>query len=92
MTAELAEVMTNSASANKSPRKRFEGGSNHPGRDQQFKFINAQVRDFQSREQPVISVDAKKKLRHEGPRAEWTRKSETWLSARSASQACAQAV
>ncbi len=43
-----------------STRKRMEGKS-HPDRDAQFKFINGRVIDFQSRGQPVISVDAKKK-------------------------------
>ena len=43
-----------------STRKRMEGKS-HPDRDDQFKFINNKVIDFQTREQPVISVDAKKK-------------------------------
>ena len=43
-----------------STRKRMEGKS-HPDRDVQFKFISDKVIDFQSRGQPVISVDAKKK-------------------------------
>jgi len=43
-----------------STRKRMEGKS-HPDRDAQFEFINGQVVDFQKRNQPVISVDAKKK-------------------------------
>ncbi len=43
-----------------STRKRMEGKS-HPDRDEQFKFINSIVIEFQSRKQPVISVDAKKK-------------------------------
>jgi hypothetical protein len=36
-------------------------GKSHPDRDAQFKFINSKVVDFQSRSQPVISVDTKKK-------------------------------
>ncbi len=43
-----------------SNRKTQEGG-NHPDRDQQFLFIKSQVEQFQSNNQPVISVDAKKK-------------------------------
>ena len=43
-----------------STRKKMEGKS-HPDRDSQFKFINGKVVDFQSSNQPVISVDAKKK-------------------------------
>jgi transposase len=41
-------------------RKTQEGAS-HPDRNAQFEFINAAVRQFQQRGQPVISVDTKKK-------------------------------
>jgi hypothetical protein len=41
-------------------RKRREGAS-HPDRNAQFEHINAQVRRFQDRDQPAISVDTKKK-------------------------------
>jgi hypothetical protein len=44
-----------------SPRKTHEGSSRHPDRNAQFEYINARVRDFQRRGQPVVSVDAKKK-------------------------------
>jgi hypothetical protein len=43
-----------------STRKTREGGS-HPDRNAQFEYIYKQVRAFQERGQPVISVDAKKK-------------------------------
>jgi transposase len=36
-------------------------GKQHPDRDAQFQFIAKQVRRFQRRRQPVISVDTKKK-------------------------------
>jgi hypothetical protein len=36
-------------------------GNQHPDRNAQFEFINAQARRFQRRRQPVISVDTKKK-------------------------------
>jgi hypothetical protein len=36
-------------------------GNQHPDRDAQFEFINAQAMRFQRRRQPVISVDTKKK-------------------------------
>ena len=36
-------------------------GSDRPDRDAQFRFISQKVRDFQARNQPVISVDSKKK-------------------------------
>jgi hypothetical protein len=36
-------------------------GNQHPDRNAQFEFINAQAMRFQKRRQPVISVDTKKK-------------------------------
>src|SRR5919206_4116944 len=36
-------------------------GADHPDRDAQFAYLNAQTRAFQQRGQPVISVDCKKK-------------------------------
>ena len=36
-------------------------GSNHPDRDAQFEHINAEVKTFQAANDPVISVDTKKK-------------------------------
>jgi Rhodopirellula transposase DDE domain len=36
-------------------------GSSHPDRDVQFKYIHRRVEEFQSRGQPVVSVDTKKK-------------------------------
>jgi hypothetical protein len=41
-------------------RKNLEGAE-HPDRNKQFEHIKAMVEDFQSRNQPVISVDTKKK-------------------------------
>lgn len=35
--------------------------STHPDRNAQFEYINEQVKAFQSRQQPIISVDTKKK-------------------------------
>jgi len=43
-----------------STRKQYEGSS-HPDRNAQFEYINKLVKDFQTRNQPVISVDTKKK-------------------------------
>src|SRR5664280_1694705 len=37
------------------------GGRQHPERDAQFRYINAQVSAFQAGGDPVISVDAKKR-------------------------------
>src|SRR4030095_4505097 len=36
-------------------------GENHPDRNAQFEYINQQVRRWQKRGQPVVSVDTKKK-------------------------------
>jgi hypothetical protein len=41
-------------------RNAKEGGK-HPDRDAQFEYINARVEAFQAADQPVISIDAKKK-------------------------------
>lgn len=41
--------------------RKTEEGADHPDRDAQFQFIYRQVKRFQRAEQPVISVDAKKK-------------------------------
>ena len=41
--------------------KTLEEGANHPDRDRQFHFLNRQVRRFLRRDDPVISVDTKKK-------------------------------
>ena len=42
-------------------RKVVEGTQEHPDRDEQFQWIADQTAAFQAAEQPVISVDAKKK-------------------------------
>lgn len=55
--ARLLEAMEYHLQSN---RKTKEGGD-HPDRDAQFEHITAKVRAFQSRGQPVISVDTKKK-------------------------------
>lgn len=57
LVAELLHQLGYSLQANK---KTLEGAS-HPDRNAQFKHINQTVIDFQSRLQPVISVDTKKK-------------------------------
>lgn len=57
-------------------RKTQEGGY-HPDRNAQFEHIAEQVQRFQSRGQPVISVDAKKKERigpFKNPGREWNPK------------------
>ncbi len=59
-----------------SPRKVQEGADDHPDRDAQFQWIHDHTVAFQAEGQPVISVDTKKKLRHEGPQMEWVRRTE----------------
>ena len=59
-------------------RKTLEG-TTHPDRNTQFEYINAKVKQFQQRGQPVISVDTKKKelvgpYKNNG--REWQRKGE----------------
>jgi len=41
--------------------RKSEEGSDHPDRDAQFQFINERVKQMQTNNQPVISVDTKKK-------------------------------
>ncbi len=40
----------------------------------QFAHIDEQIAIFTAAGQPIISVDSKKKLRHEVARSEWTRR------------------
>ncbi len=56
--ADLLAELGYSLQANK---KTKEGSANHPDRDQQFNYINEQATAFQLRNEPVISVDTKKK-------------------------------
>jgi hypothetical protein len=55
--ADLLHAANYSLQAN---RKTLEG-CDQPDRDAQFRFINQQVKSFQRRGQPVISIDTKKK-------------------------------
>lgn len=57
LVANLLNEMGYSLQANK---KTLEGSS-HPDRNAQFVYINQKVKDFQALNQPVISVDTKKK-------------------------------
>jgi transposase len=45
-------------------------GAQHPDRDAQFRYVNEQAREHRAAGQPAISVDTKKKLRHEVARGE----------------------
>lgn len=55
--AHLLHELDYSLQANAKTRE----GKDHPDRDSQFKYISSQVTEFQSRGQPIISVDTKKK-------------------------------
>jgi hypothetical protein len=55
--ADLLHEMGYSLQANRKTRE----GAEHPDRNAQFEYINRQVKAFQRRGQPVISVDTKKK-------------------------------
>jgi len=46
-------------------------GKQHEDRDVQFQHINETVEQFQQRQQPVISVDAKKGINRSGRGVEW---------------------
>ena len=41
--------------------RKMREGTSHPDRNAQFEYINRQVLAFQKHQQPVISVDTKKK-------------------------------
>lgn len=55
--AALLHYLEYSLQANRKTKE----GSSHPDRDAQFEYINRQVRTFQRRGEPVVSVDTKKK-------------------------------
>lgn len=56
----VGRVLNEAGYSLQSNRKTLEGAS-HPDRNGQFEYINASVKRFQQRGQPVISVDTKKK-------------------------------
>jgi len=57
LVAELLQASGYSLQGNRKTRE----GPQHPDRDAQFRYIFDQVRRFQKRKQPAISVDTKKK-------------------------------
>ena len=75
LVSELLQASGYSLQAN---RKTHEGGG-HQDRDAQFEHINAQAKAFLAAEEPVISVDAKKKELvgdFKNPGREWHRQGE----------------
>lgn len=72
LVAELLRENNYSLQANRKTRE----GKQHPDRDGQFRYIHDQVRKYQRRRQPVISVDTKKKELvgdFKNPGREWAR-------------------
>ena len=57
LVAEILHELGYSLQANQKTRE----GSSHPDRDAQFRYINGQVRRFQTKGHPAVSVDTKKK-------------------------------
>jgi Rhodopirellula transposase DDE domain len=54
--------------------RKMQEGKSHPDRNAQFEYINRQVLSFQKQQQPVISVDTKKKElvgEFKNPGSEW---------------------
>jgi hypothetical protein len=51
-------------------------GSQHPDRDAQFVYLSGQVAAHLESREPVVSVDTKKKVRHEVARSERARRTE----------------
>ncbi len=56
----IGEALKEKGFSLQSNRKTYEG-KGHQDRDAQFEFINRKVKEFMSENQPVISVDAKKR-------------------------------
>ena len=56
----VSELLADAGYSLQANRKTREG-TNHPDRDEQFRYINRLVREFQRDGQPVVSVDTKKK-------------------------------
>lgn len=74
----VAEILKKNDFSLQANRKTDEGKS-HPDRDAQFRYIHDKVIEFQSANQPIISVDTKKKelvghFKNQG--REWKRKGE----------------
>jgi hypothetical protein len=57
----VADLLADLGYSLQANRKTRVGSAVHPDRDEQFNYINEQARAFQNQQQPVISVDTKKK-------------------------------
>lgn len=65
----VAKLLKGAGYSLQATRKTHEGGT-HPDRDAQFRYLAGQVNDHVGAGNPVVSVDTKKKLRHEVARSE----------------------
>ena len=61
VSAKLVSILLHTAGYSLQGTRKTREGGKHPDRNAQFEHIAARVRDFHKRNQPVISVDAKKK-------------------------------
>lgn len=61
VTANTVAALLREADYSLQANRKTREGASHPDRNAQFEHINAQVRRFQDRDQPAISVDTKKK-------------------------------
>lgn len=61
VTANTVAALLREADYSLQANRKTREGASHPDRNAQFEHINAQVRRFQNRDQPAISVDTKKK-------------------------------
>jgi transposase len=57
----ISEILHEQGYSLQSNRKRFEGKKEHPDRDEQFNYINKLAKRMIAKNEPVISVDTKKK-------------------------------
>jgi transposase len=57
----VARILNEQGYSLQANRKTSEGRKDHPDRDQQFRYINEQAKQFLRDQEPVISVDTKKK-------------------------------
>ena len=57
----VARILNEQEYSLQANRKTSEGKKDHPDRDQQFRYINEQAKQFLRDREPVISVDTKKK-------------------------------
>jgi transposase len=57
----VARILNEQGYSLQANRKTSEGKKDHPDRDQQFRYINERAKQFLRDNQPVISVDTKKK-------------------------------